>query len=325
MYIDLNRIEFVITNACSGKCKHCSAGEHISSGGGVDANVAVIAVKRLAERFKIQSVMTFGGEPLLYADTVCKIHAAARDCGILNRQIITNGYFSRDEQQIDKVAEALCAAGVNDVLLSVDVFHQEYIPIEPVMRFADALLKHDVPSLRIQPAWLVNETNDNPYNAETKRLLTLFSDKGINANEGNNIFPAGNALKYLAEWFPSPDKIDLSVSCGSAPYTSRLDTISCFGINPNGDVNLCSITIGNIYQQDVLTIVDGYDPYKNPAAQAVLNGGVAELLRYAETMGVVADISDCRSACGICQRIMAAIKLSKVRCELFNQKSSANY
>lgn len=133
MYIDLNRIEFVITNACSGKCKHCSAGDHISSGGSVDAAAAINAIKRLAERFKIESVMTFGGEPLLYADTVCKIHKVAHECSIPRRQIITNGYFSRDERKIEKVAEALCASGVNDVLLSVDVFHQEYIPLKPVL------------------------------------------------------------------------------------------------------------------------------------------------------------------------------------------------
>lgn len=105
MYIDLNRIEFVITDACSGKCKHCSAGEHTSVGASVDANAAITAIKRLAGKFKIGSVMTFGGEPLLYADTVCKIHAAARDYGIPRRQIITNGYFSHDEQKINKMAE----------------------------------------------------------------------------------------------------------------------------------------------------------------------------------------------------------------------------
>lgn len=307
MYINLNRIEFVITNACSGKCKHCSVGEHTSTGG-VDVDAAVNAIKRLSDRFRIMSVMTFGGEPLLYADAVCKIHAAARGCDIPKRQIITNGYFSRDERKIDEVAEALCAAGVNDVLLSVDVFHQEYIPLEPVIHFADALKKYGIPSLRVQPAWLLNEPHDNPYNAETKRLIKLFSDKGIVANKGNNIFPAGNALKYLAEWFSPSDKIDLSVPCGCAPYTSRLDMINCFSINPNGDVNLCSITIGNIYQQDVLDIIDSYDPYQMPALRALLNGGVAELLSYAEALGVTPDTSDCRSACGVCQKTMVALR-----------------
>jgi len=28
-YIDLNRIEFGVTDACSGRCKHCSKGEHL--------------------------------------------------------------------------------------------------------------------------------------------------------------------------------------------------------------------------------------------------------------------------------------------------------
>ena len=119
MYINLNRIEFVITNECSGKCKHCSAGEHASASGDIDAYAAVKVIKQLADRFKIKSVMTFGGEPLLYEDTVCIIHAEARDCGIPKRQVITNGYFSRDECKIEEVAEALCEAGVNDVLCYV--------------------------------------------------------------------------------------------------------------------------------------------------------------------------------------------------------------
>jgi len=306
-YIDLNRIEFVITNSCSGRCKHCSNGEHAGAKDSVNADAAVKTVNRLAERFMIQSVMTFGGEPLLFADTVCKIHAAARDSGIPKRQIITNGFFSKDAQKIDEVAKVLCDSGVNDVLLSVDVFHQEFIPLDPVMRFAEALLRHGAPSLRVQPAWVVNEQHENPYNTETKRLLQLFADKSIGTNEGNNIFPSGNALKYLAEYFTPPGDIDLSVPCGSAPYTERLDDVRCISINPTGDVGLCSIAIGNVYTSDILDIVDGYDPNSTPASRAVLNGGVPELLRYAESQGVTVDISDCRSACGVCRKTMAAL------------------
>ncbi|MDL2287042.1 radical SAM protein [Eubacteriales bacterium OttesenSCG-928-G02] len=307
-YIDLNRIEFVITDACTGKCKHCGNGERSANGSGVKVDAAVTAVKKLAERFAVDSVMTFGGEPLLFAETVCKIHTIARDCGIPKRQLITNGFFSKDENKIDDVAKALCESGVNDILLSVDVFHQEFIPLEPVMQFADALLKHNAPRLRVQPAWVVNEQHENPYNAETKLLLKLFVDKGINANEGNNIYPSGNALKYLGEYFAPPKEIDLSVLCGSIPYTTRLDDIKCFGINPKGDVNLCSVTIGNIYRDNVLDIVDRYGPYNNPATGAVLNGGVSELLRYAQAQGITVNTSDCRSACGVCRKVMAAVK-----------------
>ncbi len=34
---NLNRIEFVVTMACTGRCKHCSEGEHISCTGHIDA------------------------------------------------------------------------------------------------------------------------------------------------------------------------------------------------------------------------------------------------------------------------------------------------
>ena len=92
---NLNRIEFVVTMACSGKCKHCSQGEH-KSNDNIDKDLAREAVIRIAEEYNIDSVMTFGGEPLLYPETVCEIHKAAKKMNIPKRQLITNGYFSKN-------------------------------------------------------------------------------------------------------------------------------------------------------------------------------------------------------------------------------------
>lgn len=306
-YINLDRIEFVITNACSGRCKHCSQGELPAKGKGIDADSAISAVKQLAERFKITSLMTFGGEPLLFADTVCKIHSAARTYGIAGRSLITNGFFTKDESKIDEIAKNICASGVNHVMLSVDAFHQEFISIELVMKFAESLLAHGIPLLRVHPAWVVNEENDNAYNTETRRLLKLFTAKGIPVSTGNNISPFGNAQKYLAEFYPPPGNADLSELCGSAPYSSHPAKVDCIGINPNGDVIACT-KIGNIYTDDILNIIDSYDPYKIPTLKAVLDGGVPELLRYAKSLGIDADISGCHSACRVCEKVNAAIE-----------------
>ena len=49
---NLNRIEFVVTMACSGKCKHCSQGEHKSSEH-IDKAIASEVVIRIAEEYKI--------------------------------------------------------------------------------------------------------------------------------------------------------------------------------------------------------------------------------------------------------------------------------
>ncbi len=41
---NLNRMEFVVTWACTGRCRHCSEGEHSLSGEHIDADAAVEAV-----------------------------------------------------------------------------------------------------------------------------------------------------------------------------------------------------------------------------------------------------------------------------------------
>ena len=75
---NLNRIEFVVTNACTGKCKHCSQGEH-NNHDKINKSLASDAVRKIAIEYNIKSVMTFGGEPLLCPETVCEIHKAARE------------------------------------------------------------------------------------------------------------------------------------------------------------------------------------------------------------------------------------------------------
>lgn len=162
---NLNRIEFVVTMACTGKCKHCSQGEHKSTEK-IDKVLAADAVRRIAQEYAIKSVMTFGGEPLLSYETVCEIHKAAREMDIPKRQLITNGYFSKNPERIKHVAKEIIESGVNEILLSVDAFHQETIPLEYVKAFINAVNVPDV-KLRVHPAWLVSADDYNPYNNTT--------------------------------------------------------------------------------------------------------------------------------------------------------------
>jgi uncharacterized Fe-S cluster-containing radical SAM superfamily enzyme len=245
---NLKKLEFVVTYACTGKCKHCSEGDHAVCGEHIDPDVAADAVRKIAGEYPIQTVMTFGGEPLLYPDVVCKIHDTARKMGIEKRQIITNGYFSRDVFRIREVAEKLVSSGVNDVLLSVDAFHQEMIPLEIVKTFAVAVKEKGIP-IRLQPAWLVSITDNNPYNVKTREILGCFRELGIGENEGNVIFPEGNAKKYLGEYFIS--------ECPENPYCEDPFDVRCISIDPNGDT-----LGGNIYRQDILGLLRDYTPKK---------------------------------------------------------------
>lgn len=242
----LNRIEFVVTMACTGRCKHCSEGSHTSGGPHIDGAAAAEVVRKVCGSFPIQSVMTFGGEPLLYPEVVCGIHGAAAEMGVPKRQLITNGFFSRDADRIREVAGKLAESGVTDILLSVDAFHQETIPLEPVTAFAKAAMAAGV-RLRTSPAWLVSREDGNPYNQRTREILKRFDEMGIGDDEGNVIFPGGNALIYLKEYFAE--------SQPENPYEEDPEDIRAISVAPDG-----AVLDGNVYQTDVLDILEGYSP-----------------------------------------------------------------
>ena len=243
---NLNKIEFVVTYACTGRCKHCSEGEHASCGERIDPKISAEAVRKISAEYDIQTVMTFGGEPLLYPDAVYAIMTAASELNIPRRQVITNGYFSKNADKIHEVAEQLAVCGVNDLLLSVDAFHQETIPLCLVKQFAAEAKKCGIP-IRLQPAWLVSATDDNPYNRKTREILGSFADVKIPVGEGNVIFPEGNALRYLAEYFTD--------TLPENPYAEDPRDVRCVSFEPNGDV-----LGGNVYERDIMEIIRDYLP-----------------------------------------------------------------
>ena len=243
---NLNKIEFVLTYACTGRCRHCSQGEHSSCGEFIDPDRAADVVKKVCQKYDVATVMTFGGEPLLHPDAVIAVMSAAREMNVPKRQLITNGYFTIDTDRMREVAQMLHAVGVNDLLLSVDAFHQQTISLSTVRAFALELKRCGVPT-RLQPAWLVSREDDNPYNVRTREILDSLSDIGFAESEGNVIFPEGNAQKYLAEYFTD--------SVPDNPYTDDPCDVKCLSVDPDGDV------LGdNIYKTDVMDILDRYTP-----------------------------------------------------------------
>lgn len=243
---DVNKIEFVVTMACTGACKHCSEGDHKNYTGCIDENIAIETIKSVSENYNIHTLMTFGGEPLLYPDVVCSIHKTGTSMNIEKRQVITNGYFSKKYEKIEDVTYNMANSGVNNILLSVDAFHQETIPIEPLLYFAENCVKNNIP-IKLNPAWLVSSHEQNVYNNKTREIIKLFEPLTIKCGKGNIIFPQGNAKKYLSEYFDENDK-------QTSPYEEDPRNIHTISIDYNGDV-----LNGNLYKKDIMAIINEYD------------------------------------------------------------------
>ena len=211
-----------------------------------DSTIAADAVRKVAAEYDIKTVLAFGGEPLLHPEAIYAIISAAKEMGVSRRQVITNGYFTKDIEKMREVVARLQESGVNDLLLSVDAFHQETIPLDVVKNFAKEAKARGIP-IRLQPAWLVSPTDCNVYNDKTREILDSFCDTGIVIGEGNVVFPEGNALEYLAEYFldGTPEN----------PYTEDPCDVKCISFDPNGDV------LGaNAYKTDIIEIIQNYTP-----------------------------------------------------------------
>ena len=104
-YLTVNRIEFAVTYLCNSRCGHCQLGnieERKRFPSHIDKNVAVEIVNKVGSKYNPESIMTFGGEPLLYPEIVYAIHKEATKAGIPVRDVITNGFWARKIGEIQR-------------------------------------------------------------------------------------------------------------------------------------------------------------------------------------------------------------------------------
>jgi pyruvate-formate lyase-activating enzyme len=314
-FLDVHRIEFAITYRCNSRCKHCQVGQALRTSGSasLDAALAEQIVHRVASTHDVRSVMCWGGEPLLYPDVVCAIHRTAMENGVASRSLLTNAGVPRNEAAFQEVACRLAENGVNGVWISVDAFHQEYVPVEVVERNARALLDAGIDEVVWNPCWVVSRKHDNAWNRQTREILDALSHLPVREDEGNVVQPHGNAVTWLAPYLPPKQPMPAG-SCEDVPYGSRLDEIGCISIEPDGGVSICyDWIIGNAAEEDILDILDRYDPYAIPEAKALLGGGVAALVELARTRGIDPDPDGYYSICHLCRSLRTRLLMEAVQ------------
>jgi MoaA/NifB/PqqE/SkfB family radical SAM enzyme len=305
-YLTVNRIEFVVTYLCNSKCRHCQLGgeeRRSSFPSHIDKDLAVEIVRKVTEEYKPKSIMTFGGEPMLYPDIVYAIHSAATNSGIPRREVITNGFWSDKKSEIQQIADSLVKSGVNDVGFSVDGFHQEFIPLDRVKEAAQALVRAGVHHIEWIPCWVISKGDNNVYNRRTKAILKELLYLPVELSEGNIVQPQGRATTNLKEFLPKKTLMPEG-KCGEMPYTERLDTIKGISVEPDGRIAVCNqLYIGNASETDIIELLERYDPYKIPEVKALVENGVKGLQDWATTKGVKPTPDGYYSICDMCTSI----------------------
>jgi len=300
-YVNLKRLEFLITYGCTSNCIHCyNTGTEKSYPAHINKIIAVGAVEEIGSKYILDSIMTFGGEPLLYPEIVSAIHEKAANVGVEKRQVITNGYWTKDKSRARKIAKSLASSGVNHVAISVDAFHHECIPLDIVRYSAEALLESGITDIKWNPCWLVSSDAENRYNSKTRIILKELGNLSIPIGEGNLMVPEGRAVTNLSEYFKRKTFFP-AVSCQDLPYMNRLDDIQSICIEPNGDIPLCrAFTIGNVKDSNIVGILESYDPYSIPEIKTILDRGVQGFVEDSNKQGIQLQEPGYYTICDLC-------------------------
>jgi len=300
-YLGVRRIEFLVTYLCSGKCAHCYAPKHREGfPEHVSKSLAVSIVRKVSPKHDVDSVMTFGGEPLLFPEITCSIHKEANRSRIHRREVITNGYWSNDIRKIRRIAKNLAGCGVNDLHVSVDAFHQEHIPLNIVEKTVESCLEMGIEDIAWNPCWVISQDDDNMYNRKTKSILKELQDLPVRVSEGNILEPDGLALINLREFLPKKERMPIG-KCGDMPYTGPLDSVKSISVEPEGKIAVCNdFHIGNASETDIIDILENYDPFEIPEMRAIVENGMRGLVDWAKKKGIEPDPTGYHSVCHMC-------------------------
>lgn len=287
----------VITNYnCTAECRHCMFASSPDCKKNYMTKERASEVAALLAQAGTISVHIGGGEPFMDFDGLCLLIQALTRHGVGIDYIETNGYWAKDEALARRRLEVLKRLGVYTIMVSVDPFHIEYVPLERPLRLVTLLDEYGFDYFIWQQRFLKRLMALDITKTHTKEeLMTVLGENyivetareyGLGIN-GRALHFAGDIYeKRPAEFFATDDEcpsLTRPNHCHIDLYGNAIPS-RCTGIQAQA--------------RDYLeTDIDGE---KYPVLSRLIKGGTKELFEYAKSCGFVPDKEGYPTRCAFC-------------------------
>ncbi len=282
--------------ACTAACRHCMfASSPDCPHEFMTADMAEKLASLLAEA-GTTSVHIGGGEPFLHFPSLCITIEALHRYGIGIDYIETNGFWAAKEEFVRDRLRTLREMGVDTVMVSVDPFHIEYVPLERVLLLCHLLEEEGFDYFLWQQRFLKKllklDLTKTHTQAELKKLLGehYVTDTAAEYGLGMN----GRALAIAGEIYPNKPMEDWldTPPCGKMlrPQHCHLDLYG--HAVPSGCPGVA------VEAEDYLR--ERIDGEKYPVFARLVKGGLRALVAYASEKGFVPDAEGYPTACALC-------------------------
>ncbi len=304
----------LLTYWCNAKCTFCYVYSSPERGGWMNTTDAVTIWRSLdqlaAKHGKTMRIHLAGGEPFGDWPRLLALVRAARDAGLTPlEKIETNAFWATSDGLTRARLEQLDVLGMELLVVSTDVYHQEFIPFDRVRRCVEIARKVLGPP-RVRVRWW--DFYKRPL--DTRRLDT---------NEKNRTFAqaldrhkdrlTGRAADRLADLLPPhPAEEFRDLNCVKEVLQSRH-----VHIDPYGNVfpGVCNgIILGNALKQppEQLWKHVSTNWHEHPVVSAVVAGGSHELMQRAKPFGYRQLEAGYANKCHLCHHVRQFLQHSGI-------------
>mgnify|MGYP005831141717 CR=1 FL=1 len=128
---DTFRVGLILTEKCNISCRHCWFDCGPEKTATMRLEEAYSYIEQAVEIPTVEWISFTGGEPFLVYDMMKTLIGYASSKG-LRTECVTNCFWAESVEAAEKCLRSLMEAGLDVINISVDDFHQEYIPFSRV-------------------------------------------------------------------------------------------------------------------------------------------------------------------------------------------------
>ena len=278
--LNIKRLEFVLTEKCNSRCAHCQGDHSPEREGVMKVEDGLNYLVETASVTRLDSFMIFGGEAMLYPQSTIRLFQKAKELGIPEIELITNGSWGKDPEEARTLAFQLKEAGVTDVLISVDGFHLPYIPLDWPRNAKTASVEAGIKRVSWNVAVLEGLDAPNEFDRQTRQIVKILEPSNLEVHF-NKIWPQGRARHNLRNYFPEQP---LGGACPEKETT--LVRPNCISLDPAGWASICwNMAIGNTKEVPLSKLLTSYSWEKHPITKTLVEEGPLGLTNLPESEG----------------------------------------
>ncbi|MHC4943807.1 MAG: radical SAM protein [Planctomycetota bacterium] len=298
---------------CSNACRHCLYRcSPKKPNDWITMETAKRALAALAREPRLESIHLSGGEAALRMDLLCDITRLAREMGVRLSYLETNASWCTSPEKTEERFRQMREAGLPGVLVSVSMFHNEFVPFARTRNAVEAAVRvfgrHNV------FVWLPHLYEALERNPEPDRTHSLeefceragLTDRWDLLPRLYSLIPGGRVPAALRQCYqPQSAAAFRTVRC-----LGQLTSTSHFHIDPYG--NLFTGLCAGIVAADVDNLHPEISESTHPVFSTLCSGGPYGLMQQVvEEFGYEEKPEGYISECDLCLDVRTFMRSRK--------------